>query len=381
VPKVAALYFGDKGTEKQQMDVARYGFVITSLTGSQSNRQSFINLLRSVNPSIKLAQYTNLVDVAQSASSSTDHYLASNVVKANNWWLRDANGQLTQWTTSYGTYMVNISPWTKPDPATGLRYPEWLAKHQASLLGGLSGLDYIYVDNVWYQSRIASGDWNLDGSAVSSSNSEALYGHRQGTANYWAALRARMPGKKIIGNIDNYNDLSYSQFNGQLEGAFLECMIGKSYSLEGRRGWDFMMQHYRDALARTRTPKDVVFQTCSPEGLNLAQLRYGMASALLENGWFAYTIKSGVPYRADEYQAPLGAADEAPPTAPTASGIWMRRYTNGMVLVNPTATTASVNIGPGYKRLSGTQDPVTNNGQPVSTVTLTPRDGLIVVKQ
>jgi hypothetical protein len=76
----------------------------------------------------------------------------------------------------------------------------------------------------------------------------------------------------------------------------------------------------------------------------------------------------------------LGTAAEAPPTAPTASGIWMRKYTNGIVLVNPT-TTASVSIGPGYKRLSGTQDPVTNNGQAVDVITLNPKNGLILMKR
>jgi hypothetical protein len=365
----------------QQRDVARYNFVITSLSGSLSNKQSFVNVLRQVNPGMKLAQYTNMVDFDSNPSSTSDDYLAAKAINANNWWLRDANGNLTQWTETFGTYKVNHTAWTTKDAATGLRWPEWIAKHEASLLGGLTGLDYIYVDNVWYQSRGPASDWKLNGTSPSNGDLEIASAHRQGLANYWNALRTRMPGKKIIGNVDNYNDLSFPEYKDQLEGAFLECMIGKSWSLELKRGWDFMMQHYRDALARTRTPKDVVFQTCSPEGLNLSQLRYGMASALLENGWFAYTIKSGVPYRADEYQAPLGTAAEAPPTAPSASGIWMRKYSNGIVLVNPTATTASVNIGPGYKRISGTQDPVTNNGQPVEMVTLSPKNGVLLVKR
>jgi hypothetical protein len=84
----------------------------------------------------------------------------------------------------------------------------------------------------------------------------------------------------------------------------------------------------------------------------------------------------------DEYDARIGTPSEAPPSAATASGIWMRRYTNGIVLVNPSKTTAlSIDIGTGYKHLLGTQDPVVNNGLAQRVITLQPRTGLLMVKQ
>jgi hypothetical protein len=58
----------------------------------------------------------------------------------------------------------------------------------------------------------------------------------------------------------------------------------------------------------------------------------------------------------------------------------MRHYSNGVVLVNPTTTTLSINIGSGYKHITGTNDPVVNNGMAESTVTLPPKSGLIMVK-
>jgi hypothetical protein len=111
-------------------------------------------------------------------------------------------------------------------------------------------------------------------------------------------------------------------------------------------------------------------------------MRYGLASALLENGYFAFTVNNVIaPPWFDEYDAPLGSAVDAPPTAPTASGIWMRRYSNGVVLVNPTNVTASIDLGNGYKHLKGTQDPVINNGLAERVVSLPPRSGLLMVKQ
>ena len=73
---------------------------------------------------------------------------------------------------------------------------------------------------------------------------------------------------------------------------------------------------------------------------------------------------------------------ESPPTAPKSNGIWMRKYENGVVLVNPSKTsTRSIYVGNAYKRLKGTQSPTVNNGAWQSTVTLGPRQGLIMIKR
>src|SRR5262249_53681674 len=138
-------------------------------------------------------------------------------------------------------------------------------------------------------------------------------------------------------------------------------------------GWDVMMDRYRRVLANTIAPHMVVFETCNltPDP---AYARYGMTSALLEDGYFAFRLHYiAAPPIFDEYSAPLGIAAEPPPKKATHSGIWMRQYTNGMVLVNPSKTeTASIDIGAGYRRILGTIDPVVNNGQPISIVTLGP---------
>ena len=300
-------------------------------------------------------------------------------MEKNDWWVYNAAGQHVTWTTAYGTDLVNITAWARTD-SSGRRYPQWLGDYYGAKFGSLKGLDYVMVDNVWYMPRPRTGamDWKRNGTNQLSSDPEIRTAYREGQAAFWSRLRSKMPGIKILGNADN--TLDYPEFKGKLEGVLYECAFGKSWS-SLNRGWDGMMAQYRAMLANAASPKDVVLQGCGPDGLELNLLRLGLASALLENGWFAYTITGeSLPYWADEYDAPLGTASEAPPTAPTASGIWMRKYSNGIVLVNPGTTTASVNIGPGYKRLRGTQDPVTNNGLAVSTVTLLPNTGIILVK-
>jgi hypothetical protein len=340
--------------------------------------QGVVNTMRQVNPTIKLAHYTNMFESAASHSEPREQ-AKINLINANGWWLRDASGQLTQWTTIYSTYLINLTAWA-PKDASGRRWPQVAAQVETDyVLSKVTGVDYIYIDGVIWRPRV-NADWKRNGTNQLLGDPEVQTAMRQGYVDYFTALRTLNPGKKIIGNADN--DLSTTEYRGQLEGAFLECALGKSWSFETWGGWNRMMSEYRKMLANTRAPKDVIFEGCGPNGVDLNIMRYGMASALLEDGWYAYTAAGNKPaFRADEFSVPLGTAAEAPPTAATTSGIWLRRYTNGMVLVNPGTTTASVNIGAGYKRMLGTQDPVINNGQPISTVTLLPRQGLILVKQ
>lgn len=62
------------------------------------------------------------------------------------------------------------------------------------------------------------------------------------------------------------------------------------------------------------------------------------------------------------------------------SNLWRRDFTHGTVLLNATGTVQAVWLGPGYRRIDGTQDPRTNNGKPAPTVTLDPHDALLLVK-
>jgi hypothetical protein len=83
----------------------------------------------------------------------------------------------------------------------------------------------------------------------------------------------------------------------------------------------------------------------------------------------------------DEYDVDLGRAIDPPQFNYWQNGVYMRRFENGMALVNPKGNgTSIVQIPPGYSRINGDQDPVTNNGQVAESVTIAERDGLILIK-
>jgi hypothetical protein len=63
-----------------------------------------------------------------------------------------------------------------------------------------------------------------------------------------------------------------------------------------------------------------------------------------------------------------------------STGVWRRDYANGIALCNPTGAAQTVTLETSYKRLKGTQDPTTNSGATVTSVTLQPADGLILLR-
>jgi hypothetical protein len=142
-----------------------------------------------------------------------------------------------------------------------------------------------------------------------------------------------------------------------------------------------MMRWYRKTMAAIAEPKLVAFhQVGSPT--DYKSLRYGLASCLLDNGYFAFTDKAqgytGVVWF-DEYDADLGQAVSAPATTAWQKGVYRRDFENGIALVNPKGNgTVEVTLEQDFRRLDGKQAPTVNNGQVARKIVLQDRDGIIL---
>lgn len=378
-PRTALAYLGRRvDSAADQALVARYQFVILGLWPGigATKLQAMVSGIKARNPDIKLAEYVMLQEMRDATSASDPDHPLWLALNKNDWWLRKASGDRAQWTAAYRAHDINVTDWA-PVNAEGLRWSAVKARFDTDmLLSKMSGIDYVYIDGMG--EPLSDGDWKRIGSNQSRSDPEIAAAYRKGTAGYLRELRKLNPGVKLIGNSA---DVSSPEYKGQVEGVGRECLMGKSWSIETRKGWVAMMESYRAALANTKEPHDVIFGACSPTA-DAAFYRYGIASALLEDGYFSFSVNGyqSMPWF-DESEAPLGTAAEPAPTAPTPSGIWMRRYTNGIVLVNPTATTASLDVGEGYRRIAGAIDPDVNNGLPERVVRLGARQGLVLVRQ
>jgi hypothetical protein len=302
----------------RQAASARFGFVILGMYPSMgvSTMQATINGIRAANPAVKIAQYTVLNEMMGTATTSNDEYASVTQITTQDWWVRDAAGAKVQWTADFNNFEVNLTSWAPAD-ATGKRWPQWKAGNDVkTVFGLLSGIDYVFTDNTMFQPRYDADHMRV-GTNQSRNDPAIQSAFRKGFVDFWTSLRAQLPGIKVMGNVDS--DINQAEFTGQMEGAFNECLMGKSWSIESWGGWQMMMSRYRATLANTKAPNAVIFQNCPGTTVNLQQMRYGFASAMLENGYYAYTVDgTTASFWFDEFSAPLGSASEAPPTAASA---------------------------------------------------------------
>jgi hypothetical protein len=335
-----------------------------------------VRAIKARNPRILVGQYTILNEVTDNPNDAATMDLRDKLY-ASHWWLLNAAGRKVQWTSQYSAWEINFTNWTRPD-AGGRRWPEWLAERDhTAYFRDIPEIDIIYLDGVITPLRVTA-DWDLDKVDDNRTSPNILAAHYAGHLAHWNRLRALAPNALLVGNTDN--DLANAQWRNQLNGGLLEGLMGERWSIETRAGWGAMMQRYRAVLQNTRQPKIVGFNVMgAPDDHRF--FRYAYTSCLLDDGYFSFTDKSrgfsGVPWF-DEYDYKLGNALSAPPNTAWDKGIWRRDFQNGVVFVNPTTETRTVNVEPGLRRLAGMQDPAINNGSAVSRLTLRPKDGIVL---
>lgn len=301
----------------------------------------------------------------------------------NDWYARDKNGEHTSsWP---GSWHTNVTEFVQRD-ANGDTYPEWAVRRDFNeFFRDIPEFDMWYFDNWFYRPRVTA-DWDGDG-VDDDKNSETVRKYfRKGYVNALNRARELAPNRIFMGNVDGdppagNGMLTEPEFRGQLSG-FYESALGLSYSAETWGGWKTMMKQYQTTIQNSQY--NLAIMHAKGDVDDYAVMRYGLASCLMDNGYYFYSLNNSrydTVSWFDEYDVDLGRAIDPPQFNQWQSGIYMRRFENGIALVNPKGNgTRTVQIGPGYKRIKGNQDPVTNNGQIAESVTLRERDGLILVR-
>lgn len=324
---------------------------------------------------VRVGQYTVLNECVDNPKN-TANLEVQNKLHEMNWWARKTNGNRVQWTAQYSAWDINFTAGSKAD-AGGLRYPQWWAEHADRILFQPVPFDLWYCDNIFAKPRVTA-DWNGDGNDDSPNEASVAAAYRAGHRAEWDHIRKIHPGLLLMGNADT--DLSPPEYVGQLEGAFLEALMGKKWSIETQKGWPTVMQRYRDVLKNTRAPHLVGFNVHG-KATDFRFFRYAYASCLLDDGYFSFTtLDKGYSSVAwfDEFEFNLGTATSQPPTKEWQSGVWRRDFEHGIALVNPTKQAVTVTLEPGFQRLSGKQDTALNNGTPATNITLESKDGIIL---
>jgi hypothetical protein len=340
---------------------------------------SVLKNLRRLNPAIKLGQYT-IVNEAYDDPAVTPNADVLAAVEKYHWWVRTAAGDKVQWTAKYHTWEINNTRWA-PTDEQGRRFVEWRAdRDNAWAFAPHPEFDIWYCDNVMWRPRMRKADWDLDGKDDDRDEPRIQSAYRQGTADFWTAIRRIQPKLAVMGNTDD--DLRQPEFQHKLDGAFLEGWMGASYAIERRQGWAAAMALYRTAKANL-APGGIVSVNVHGAADDYRLLRYSLASCLLDDGYFSYS-DSAAGYSSvtwfDEFDAPLGGARSGPPAAPWQNGVWRRDYAGGAALVNPTGAPVTVTVEAGFRKLAGHQVSAVNDGQPATRITLGAKDGIILLR-
>lgn len=201
-----------------------------------------------------------------------------------------------------------------------------------------------------------------------------------------------------------------SRLHGSLFEQFLE---GEPFGRE-MFGWSAIMRAYVGHCAGTVEPRLNMLMANRDDAASLAFMRFALASALLADGYFCFTNRSG-PYASDwwydEYSVDLatGRAEKSSafkgylgmPSGVAVNAndpqerfadvlaaggtraeerVWRRDFANGIVLVNPTTVAEPVRLETAYRKILGTVDPGLNDGQTVTSVTLPARSGIVLLR-
>jgi hypothetical protein len=332
--------------------------------------------LRRRNPRILIGQYALLNEVQGQAGPNEANRDMVEKLDREGWWLKNRRGDRVQWTSRYGHYEVDLTPWARADKE-GLRWPEWRARRDAREVFALwPRLDFVFLDNVFERPRV-SALWRRDVGEEDGNSREVSAAARQGYVAYCKELRKLMPGMPVLANVDH--DLTAPGYDGIFDGAFLEELMGRPSSIETWRGWSTIMERYRTVARHVKDPRFVVFHAVG-RSTDYRQMRYGLASCLMGDGLYAYNSDDGpgTPWF-DEYDANLGQP-VSDARAVGGSTAWMREFSNGVAVVNPGPMPAVVELPAGLQRLRGKQDRSINDGSPVRELRLLPRDGVLLLK-
>lgn len=384
-PRLMGMNIGEKHYHKPayQVELAKLDIVILGFYKGWQPTKGYsigraVRDLQARNARLLIGQYSVLNEARDvfddKAMDDVKFKLAS-----ENWWLRNAAGERVQWTSNYSAWETNFTRWAKPDK-DGMRYPQWSVKHKFHFLFRDNPQFRIwYTDNIFHRPRVTA-DWDGDGLDDNPDDPRILKAWRSGYRDWWAQIRKLDPSLLIMGNTDS--DLSQLEFKDQLDGAFLEGLMGLHWSIEARKGWYAMMKRYLAVSENLRGPKIVGFNV-SGNPKNYQFFRYAYSSCLLGDGYFSFTDESEghstVPWF-DEYDVKLGKALSQPPTKPWQQNVWRRDFEYGVVLVNPSSVFTEVNMDAGFSRFIGVQDPSFNDGSAVQRFNLAPKDGIVLVR-
>ncbi len=363
-PRLANVYFPHlTGADLEAL--ARYDVLVLPARGEELTRDE-LSTLRELNPGIILLAHMPIGYHGDWGSPS----IFSDVIDAaneHNWWLRDRLGQRVR--LGCGDYVLNLTTWCPPDE-DGRVFAGWMAKHIADRLapGGLWDgvfLDYCMDDISW-----VGGDttWGLDAdnNAQEDDPEELDDSWRAGTEMLVTLLREYVGTEYLI--VTNGNNTMYEACDGGTREDFPN-MHGDWYENVTAPGYGYVAMQSRYRKPTVNIINTIWYGAADPleemPDISAEQkLRYTLATTLVYgDGYYSFDGGRGLPHHCqmwwhELYEMDLGvplergtALEAWPGESPWITNgdmVAQRRFTRGMVLVNPSTSMQRVELGGVY---------------------------------
>jgi len=370
----SANYYLRAGTDISAADyplLARYDLLVLPAEAQVYNRNMFFRL-RELNPDITILAYVPTKSYNNAWSDSLHRKLADRIDQS--WWLLDPSGRrVSVWP---GTEMLNtVSPWSSA-------LPEFVKEDIWS-----TGL----WDGVFYDELSANVSWvnggyidiHRDGQKDDPHLADVAW--ERATTNMLRETRSLLGADAVI--VTNGDSTASLQpfVNGRMFETFPTPWHG-----QGR--WEDSVSSYLGLhLMVGYRPAFIINGNSGNSGndADFRKVRYVLASTLMGDGFFSYDFGDqdhGQLWWYDEQDAqlgePLGPAVNQSATGGNAvvPGVWRRDFSNGVVLLNSTASSQTVSFTAELEHLKGEQDPSVNSGRLTTAVTLPPNDGVVLLK-
>jgi hypothetical protein len=366
--------------------------------------------IRRANPNAILVAYFSPADYVEDLELPLYRRFRSGFDTA--WLLRDADGRTVP------LYELAPGKWTQainPTSAAQRAIPEFLNRHVVAT-GLVDGIfyDWAATSMSWLNKRknVTSARVDVDGDGIGDPDEVLDATWRRGYAAMLAHSRHAFPASAVI--VGNAGWITGPDYDGLLNGVMIEQFLEGEARAPGF-AWTPVMRSYAHYARHAVAPRLSIVMANRDDAEDTAFMRFALASALMFDGYFAFTNRT-LPtsaYQAarwyDEFAvdratgqarrdrsskgylgSPLGEAsavgtgvllaDALARGEPAHREVWQRDFEHGRVLVNPSRVSREVDLERPFRRIRGSSDRTLNDGSLVRSVELAPRTGVILLR-
>jgi putative glycosyl hydrolase-like family 15 (GHL15) protein len=402
-PRTATTFLGQDELPTID-DLARYDVVVIDHEWANRKPRSFFDELHAKNPRLKLLAHVNVTDSRDQTGTYRNwpntHKLwqispSTSISEFPPQWLAHTalGAPVHEWPDLVMTNLTDKSP-----RVNGQLYVEYAVDWIVNTVWSAGIWDGIFLD-VWGD-RIWTADsdhWDIDRDGVDES-ADQIYG----PGNPWdhgliigeQRLRAALPNAILVANGDR--TLHGGLLDGRVFESFMDERLGREH-LSDLEAYLASASGDGGRLPRLTMTINKDGGRGSPAAVRRA--RFELVATLLQGGFWAPMGKDygsleyydeldgaglgrgylGQPLEANPTLAMLSERKESGTGSP-ADGVYRRDFDRGIVLINTSAKPVTIPLERTYTKLKGTQDPLTNDGAQVDSVTITPQDAIVLLR-